>query len=397
MKKLIIFVLLIFLCVVSGCSNNSYNKTSSFKELSKVVYPNNEKENAELSIDYVKKVNDTYFKIVNHIYDENVNFVYSPVSLYMTLSMLSEGATGDSYDELARFLNIDSLEESRMVNKKLFKNNYYKNKEGMTRIANSLWIKNDYLVNDEYIKTLEKDYYSETFNIDFTSREDQENVRKWINKNTNNFLGLNKDNYPIDSKLVSMIINTLYFNNKWEDEFKKTNNYYDKFNNNREVEYMTHSVNSSYYEGDGFKACYDYFKNENKVLYILPNEGEKVSDYLTLDFTNLKMSYSNISLHVPKFDYQSNFPLLEALDKLNVKSIKYGGLGKINTGMVISDIHQTARIKFSEEGVEAAAVTRADSCKSVAEQRMFILNRPFVYYILDSNNVILFAGVVNNL
>lgn len=106
-----------------------------------------------------------------------------------------------------------------------------------------------------------------------------------------------------------------------------------------------------------------------------------------------------LNITVPKFKYITKFDLNNTLESVGVKSIFKGGLDNIELGLRVSKIKQVAGIELSEEGVKAAAVTSIDGPTSVEpiDKKVNIkLNRPFIYYILDSNNTILFSGVMNN-
>ena len=403
MKKfscfIIVFITLLSL-ILTGCNNNEYQESNTFLPLSNVVYPSKEKENVRISQDLVKAVNEMYFEIAEDLVVEKENFIFSPTSLYIALSMLTEGSVNETYEELMDFLNINSLEDLRTLNKGIYENNYYENKDGKLKLANSLWTRHGLNVGKEYIETLETSYYGEVYNVDFANSIDQENIRKWINKNTDNFLNINEDNYKIDSNLSALLINTLYFNNKWQDEFKEKNTYEDYFYNPNEelVKYMVHTIDSMYKRTNEYLAVSDYFKNGNRIVYVLPNEGINVYDLLEEDVTTYDgFNSCQATINVPKFKYQKAYNLNNILQDHGVNGVFGGGLDKINQSLYLSYIEQDVGIELSEEGVKAAAITSGGMCESAGPEEFINvkLNRPFIYYILDNQNVILFVGVIN--
>lgn len=399
---LIVCLLVLIAIMLAGCKSKEYIDSETFEKLSKVTYPNVSEEKTYVNSQQTRLINDSYFKIVDNIYKEKENMIYSPASLYMALSLLSEGSTGDSYNELVDYLGVNNLEELRKLNKDLYENNYYKNKNGEGKIANSIWVKNGSNINLDYVKRLEESYYAESFKADFSNENDKDNIIRWINNNTNDFLKLTKDNYTIDSSISLLLLNTIYFNNKWSEPFDKSLTRKDTFysyKNDVEVYFMKHSVESVYASSDDYEMVYDYFHNGNKICYLLPSEGKNVKDYLNVNFMEQKWERVILNITVPKFKYITKFDLNDTLESVGVKTIFKGGLDNIELGLRVSKIKQVAGIELSEEGVKAAAVTSIEGPTSVEpiDKKVNIkLNRPFIYYILDSNNTILFSGVMNN-
>ena len=399
---LIVCLLVLIASMLAGCKSKEYIDSETFEKLSNVTYPNVSEEKTYVNSQQTRLINDSYFKIVDNIYKEKENMIYSPASLYMALSLLSEGSTGASYNELVDYLGVNNLEELRKLNKDLYENNYYKNKNGEGKIANSIWVKNGSNINLDYVKRLEESYYAESFKADFSNENDKDNIIRWINNNTNDFLKLTKDNYTIDSSISLLLLNTIYFNNKWSEPFDKSLTRKDTFysyKNDVEVYFMKHSVESVYASSDDYEMVYDYFHNGNKICYLLPSEGKNVKDYLNVNFMEQKWERVILNITVPKFKYITKFDLNNTLESVGVKSIFKGGLDNIELGLRVSKIKQVAGIELSEEGVKAAAVTSIDGPTSVEpiDKKVNIkLNRPFIYYILDSNNTILFSGVMNN-
>ena len=51
-------------------------------------------------------------------------------------------------------------------------------------------MKNGSNINLDYVKRLEESYYAESFKADFSNENDKDNIIRWINNNTNDFLKL---------------------------------------------------------------------------------------------------------------------------------------------------------------------------------------------------------------
>ena len=158
MKKFIIISLLLLVVLFTGCANTfddqGFKDSKNFKTLNDVVYP--EKEYLSYSkIDNSIRYND--FEYLNNfmnvttkeLFTKHDNYIYSPISLYMALGMLVQGADEGTQKEILTLLqgNTDySLETINKYNQAIYNHNYYKNDKGLTKMANSIWIKKGFEV-----------------------------------------------------------------------------------------------------------------------------------------------------------------------------------------------------------------------------------------------------------
>lgn len=413
MKKYFISLIIISCLLLTSCgsskfTNIEFKNTETFRTLSKVVYP----DTKYTSYNYSEKIDNNNLQefttvLSNKLFKEKINYIFSPISLYMALSMLTEGASGETYNELSTLLGYSTLEENQKQMALIYNHNYYKNDDGCLRMANSIWIKDGFSVNDDYINILSSKYFAESYQTSFDDKG-KDNIINWINNYTNNFLNLTKDNYQIDSNTAVLLLNTIYFDNKWATEFKTSNTYEDNYYLNNEtvqVKYMKHKVSSIYSETDKAETITDTFKNYNYIKFILPKEGINVLDCLTqtelFGSTLEDKVMVSVNLNIPKFKFSNDYFLNDTLKEIGVNRIFNcnGEFDKINPNLYVSFIKQTAGIELNEEGVKAAAVTSTGiKCTSIepGKEITMILNRPFIYIIYDNNNVPLFIGIVQN-
>ncbi len=412
-SKALIVLLVCFVLLLIGCKGNNENNKEDEKnnfetymtKLNEVIYPEYTlKKNIHLENEKAKKINDFYFKLVDELFNSDTNQLFSPTSLFIGLSMLAEGASTEAYPEIMNLLGIDNLNELREINKKVFENNYYIDSGGKSILENAIWLDENINYNKEFLEVLSEYYYGNTFSVNFMDERSHNDIRNWINEATDNFLNFNEKNFPISKYTNFLLVNTLYFNDGWRIPFQKENNYFDKFNNNGNVEYMKHSVENKCLIKDKYKVFIDSFSNKNKIYYLLPNEGENVNDFLGENI--LDETYENYLIHfnVPKFEYREEYVLDDCLKNSGVTTVfEKNGLGQIGEDFELSRIKQNVGVRFNEDGVTAVAVTSMVAESSTPSEKPVLpeieakLNRPFIYYICDSNNVILFSGVVYNL
>lgn len=402
--------ILLAICAISSKQENKnafypvieaieLEESESLERLNDVDYPSQNRNLVNIKEEYVDALNLFSVEVAEEVFDRNQNEVFSPISLYMALAMVLEGTTDSLAEyELTNLLKLE-LDDIRIALNKLYRNNYYSNVFGRAYMANSVWISKNIEVKENYTKELRNNYYTEAYRVDFTSETTKENIVKWINHYTEDLLKLNLSNYQIDNSLAMLLINTIYFNNKWQVEFDKEATQKALFTlNNKETvsaDFMTHQIETKYKITEDYTLVIDNFENGNTITYLMPND--ELFYYRSNLLNNIKEGTVNLS--IPKIKLTKNYDLKDSLRTLGINEIfdKDNCLKNISDSLFIEYVKQDVGIEFSESGVEAAAVTSVGAFKtSIPEEVTIVLNKPFYYCIKDPSGVILFIGIVNN-
>lgn len=413
LKVITMFLLMLGIFFMAGCSDQkkpiNFKQTDTFKTLIEVDYPDSEAKIEEAASDIVSAIQKFSAKTIKELFSEKEkNYIYSPLSLYFALSMLLEGvSTDDAKLELENLLGLER-ETNRVSLKTVYENNFYKNNKGILRLANSIWFKNNFPIEQEYLQVLADNFYAESYQTDFDD-EGHQNIVDWINYYTENFLELTKDKFPVQRNTIILLLNTIYFENKWKipfDEYLTKENDFYTSSGKVKAEFMTRSAGSKYKAYDKYQVAEDYFENDASITYILPNEGLNVFDLLSKEVLANALNPENkeitrVCFTVPKFKYFSNFALNDSLQKLGVNEVfsqtsNCLELMSKGGGLFVSHVKQNAGIEFSEAGVKAAAVTSISTVTSAFEELPFVLNRPFIYIIKDAYGIPLFIGLLQN-
>jgi len=406
-KKIIISLLSCLL--LTSCNIDHFGNNESVKKLNKVEYPTNEKNYDVVNTYEIMPVIDFSYKTTSKVVDIKENNIYSPISLYVALSILAEGVSDEETTNQVNTLLGNDLETRREVVKKIFNNNYYENEEGKAHLANSFWSSFNESVGEEYLDVISKNYYAEIYNCNFANSKAKKTIIDWINNNTENLLKLTPQNYEIPDDLSSLILNTIYFENKWSEEHREYIKK-QKFNlmdsTTVDASFIGCTYSGNYYDSTTFTAVTDNFTNGNSIDYFLPKDGYTVNDLLNDKalYTRENKEYCNIKLTTPKFKYDSAYDLNSTLMDLGVSNLfdsNAGHLNKINPRTYVSKVKQNAAIELDENGAKAAAVTAIENkCTSTGPQDIknieFTLDRPFVYVIYGAGKVPLFVGTVIN-
>ena len=357
--------------------------------------------------------------IFSHLYqNQNKNICISPLSIYQVISLVSNGASGKTQDEILKALVPDSSVNKKTqfklndVNNKIVK--IYNSKNNYVKIANAVMTKQ--ILKSSFLKMCKK-YEAFVEPLKSVSQ-----VNNWCSKKTNG-----KITEIIDSidKVEMILLNAVYFKSDWQKKFSPSKTKLLDFTNSNgqvvQVKTMFQEFDSvNYYGDDKFQMIeLPYEDNHLSMVIILPSK--KSSSTLNLikneknDITkmlkNLKKT-SYVRLYLPKFKFEYKASLVDSFKKMNMKKAFTDGaeFTNLNEGhpLKIDKIIHKTFIAVDENGTEAAAVTAVTMVKnSMIKTKTYInmnVDHSFIYMIKDNrvkdsngNNLMLFFGVVNTL
>lgn len=343
---------------------------------------------------------------------EDKNYMFSPISIQMAFAMAANGASGETYAELLKALEISDIDDYNERTMSLISE--YQNAGALRLdIANAIWLNKDnadFNFNKEYIELLSK-YYSAAANVSDNEKIVGE-VNGWVNDKTNGKIPVIIQN----PNFASVLLNAVYFKGAWENEFSKTATIPDTFTdgNGREqtVDFMNQTDYFNYYNKDGLEIIELPYKN---VVY---NEETEKNEFYDFDISMYlirgdynegrtgyiaanKMKWERVKLSVPKFKFEYDTGINGIMKSLGIKNAfdkeKADFTKMVDRGnMYIADsIHKTY-ISVDEEGTEAAAVTAIMMEATSARPNEPITvkyDTPFTFVIRDNkNNETLFVG-----
>ena len=306
------------------------------------------------------------------------NRVYSPLNVWLALSMLAETAGGNSREQLLDLLGADSTEDLRTLANALWRDSYRDDGTAASILANSLWLRDGMTYSQEVLDTLAADYYASSFSGEMGSEGYNQALRDWMNEQTHGLLKAAADGLETYPDTVLALASTVYFKAGWANKFREENTREDIFHapgHDLTVDFMHASCSQTYYWGDRFSAVsLDCEDQEHKMWLILPDEGYdpdglldsgEAMDFLLANKSRYDSSkYLIVNLSMPKFDVSSNLDLIGGLKALGVTDIfndavsNFDPLGaSTDDPLVVSKAQHAARVKVDEEGCEAAAYT----------------------------------------
>lgn len=353
--------------------------------------------------------------------ENNENKAYSPLNLYFALGMLAEITDGNSRQQILDALSVSDIETLRKQAAALWNAHYLDDGLSSNILASSLWMDNSCQYNGKTLQTLASTYYASSFVGDTNDPAFQDQLRQWINEQTDGLLEKETDDLTLSPDTIVALATTIYFQTQWETTFLEKNTSSAVFHSavgEIACDFMHDSDNGKYYWGDNFTASAKALANGGNMFFILPDDSCSTNDVLanpqmmslilnTTKYENTKNLLIHLSL--PKFDITTQNDLAEEMQRLGVKDVFLPGAGDfspllytqeatIEAPIYVDKIQHDVRVSIDENGCTAAAYTLIDTPLGWAppeEEVDFCLNRPFIFVITSSVGLPLFVGVVN--
>lgn len=344
------------------------------------------------------------------------NVLVSPFSMMQALSMTANGADGKTQTEMLQVLadgfTLEQLNETLQIYSQSLPNAI----QYELQLANSIWIREDadFTVNENFLNTSQNYYDAQIFTEVF-SNQTLNNINNWVKENTNDHIPKILD--KIDSDTVMYLINALAFDAEWDEPYSKSDISTGEFvseNGSVQDTEMMHAT-EYYYLDDGNATGFikNYKDGTYRFAALLPNEDISISQYIqSLSSDQLAATLGNaektaVNTAMPKFSYDYELEMNSVLQEMGMTTAfhsdkaDFSNLGSSKTGnLYIGKVLHKTFISVDEAGTQAGAATSVEIKEECAIMypKEVILNRPFVYMILDgTTNLPIFIGTVTNL
>ncbi len=344
------------------------------------------------------------------------NKIFSPVNVYMALSMLAETTGGDSRQQILTLLEADSMDALREQADSVWNANYCDDGAVVSLLANSLWLNQDLRYQMPTAELLARQYHASVFSGEMGSAAYNEALRDWLNEQTGNFLEDQISQVEMQPETQLALASTIYFRGKWSNTFSESATKQGAFHGEQEefiCDFMHQSTERNYYWADQFSAVALNIEQSGQMWLFLPDKGVSVDQLLTdpqvMELLEAPYGWENskfliVNLAMPKFDVSSNLSLIPGLQNLGVTEVfdretaDFSAILTDGQKAFLSQAGHGARVMVDEEGVEATAYTAmmvAGAAAPPDEEVDFVLDRPFLFVITSQDRLPLFAGVVN--
>ena len=349
--------------------------------------------------------NDFAISLYRQLQDDGKNVFFSPISIYMAMSMLYEAASLDAGEQIRNVFGFDPDLNSRYNDTAHTLSSLNREDPYATlAMANALWITSEY-IREEYTHTIRDVYLATVEKISIDNGH--ERINQWASDNTNgkikNVVG------PLNPLTILVLNNAIYFNGTWATPFDPEDTRPHDFDTGS----GTVSADMMFVSGQ-----FDYADTGQEQVLRMPYDGDRLSMLIVLprgtdgiDSLEERLSADlitewqetlyneGIGVIFPKFEIKSTYVLNKPLMQLGITDVfGQGSLPGIDPKAEVSIISHNGYVNVNEEGTEAAAVTTVTTmAEAWGPSPQFVADHAFVYFIIDNESgAILFMGKVTD-
>lgn len=342
------------------------------------------------------------------VLDGKENNVYSPISFYLALAMLSELDHNDQ--EILEALQVKDIEEIEAYAKEILEREVFEDEETSLHLANSIWLSDEDEVIEEVSKSLKDNHSAEARMVNFKkSSKVISEMKEWISKNTKGLI--DQASPVIDKETKMVILNAIYLKNLFLDEFfesQETTLFTDIDGEFHNINMLSdYSGYLNYYETESGQVVTKPLEKGMQAVFVRPKESlEKVINTESMAEILAKLEKADgekkANIKVPPIDLTSKADLVKAAKRLGIQKAfdpsksnlqAYKNLGN---PLFVSLIQQEAAFKMDKYGIEAAAYTEIemkDGAALIEEEPIEVVyDVPFIFMVLSKNSEPLFVG-----
>ena len=349
--------------------------------------------------------------------EDDGNLMLSPLSASVALTMLLNGADGDTYDQIRDMLGYGPALDLDAINAgygDLRDQLLAADPRVQLALANAAFYREEFTAKAPFLDVLRGPFGARVDALDFSAPSSVDVINEWASDNTNGRVPKVLD--KIEPGHVLFLLNALYFKGDWTAQFDRGDTAPADFRleDGRTVRVPTMSgdLPAQLVFGDGYQAVELAYGSGNfSFVALLPNEGSLADFAADLDAglwtdatTRLDAAgrgpdeWRSVPVRLPRFTFSYEKTLNDPLKALGMEDAFVPGLAdlsRISDGRLSVDfVKQNTFVEVNEEGTEAAAVTTI-GIELTSVPPSFVADRPFVFAIRErTTNTLLFIGQV---
>lgn len=351
------------------------------------------------------------------------NAVVSPISVYLSLALAAECASGETAEELYTVLGVPK-ETVEAEFSAFYRSFLAEHKEGFkvtgrSSIGNSLWLGADIPAKQDCLDTLSEKYFCDSYSADFSGDNAGANrsIRNFVKENTG---GLIDKDLRISEATLFTLINVLYLKDTWNLYGTLIPLTAGQFNGEPMNVMQAYYERGRAYEGENFRTFFAATQHGYKLHFLVPMEGVAVEDVFTErnlaalktadyrpDDEENKIHYKTRCLF-PAFSGSFDGDVTNALGKIGVTRLfrdptlpggcDLGGL--TDSPVYCAEMRHAAILKVDRRGIEGSATVTMlgvgaggpDGWETVYED--FPVDRSFGFVLTDKYGATLFSGII---
>lgn len=390
---------------------DAYEEKSTSELQSEAVQISTEDE-AEFKENYA----DFAVEVLKGTAESGENSMISPLSLLTALTMTENGAGGKTLSQMEQVLaNGTSVEKQNqeLVN---FIRKLPNTEKSHLYQANSIWFQGEDTEEKHWVKESFLQKNADTFQADIFraafNHDTLKDINVWASNETEGMISQVLDEMPTDAMMY--LINAVAFEAEWKFTYDKSQIHEAEFlqedGTSKKVS-MMYSDEFQYLEDEDTTGFIKPYADRYSFVALLPTEGVTMEHYISnlsgkkwLQLMENVSEREGVRAGIPKFtaEYEQDMEMVLAdmgMDlAFNETQADFSGIG--DKELSISCVLHKTYVSVDELGTKAGATTVVEMSKSdgMDTNKEVILNRPFVYAIVDNNtNLPIFLGIVEQI
>ncbi len=349
---------------------------------------------------------------------EGKNVLISPESVLCALSMTANGAGSDTLEEMENVVMGDTNIGTHNEYMYTYNNNLLESQNVKFNMANSIWVRDDeerISVKESFADKCYAYYNADVYLAEFDSSTVTD-INNWVDDKTDGMISELVKN--IDDAEVMYLINAIAFEGEWKEEYEEhqvnENGLFTSCDGKKQDVNMLCSTETYFIDDDNGKGFIKEYKGGKfAFMAILPDEELGVEGYIeNMTGDNLigmykNRQYKDVIVLMPEFSYEYDIELSDSLTNMGmgqafVDTADFSNMATTKSGyLYISKVFHKTYIQVNRQGTKAAAVTAVvmndETCAEPEEPESVILDRPFIYAIIDTETGLpIFLGVLNS-
>ncbi|XP_034491338.2 serpin B9-like isoform X2 [Marmota flaviventris] len=343
------------------------------------------------------------------------NVFFSPLSISSALAMVLLGAKGNTKDQMAQAMSLNTEEDIHKGFQMLLTQVNKPGSKYLLTTANRLFGEKTYDFLSTFKESCLQFYHAELELLSFAeaTEKSREHINTWVSKETEGKIPELLPMGSIDEQTRLVLVNAIYFQGTWDEKFDKPCTKEMPFKINQEewpVQMMWQEANFNFiYISEAQTKVLElpYAGKMLSMIILLPDEDVDLSvveNNLTFEkfiaWTKAaSLQNTEVEVFLPRFKLQEDYEMKSVLQRLGMVDAFQPGQADLSamsteTDLCLSKVVHKSVVEVNEEGTEAAAATAVNivlfgsSCKPT-----FCANHPFLFFIRhNETNTVLFCG-----
>ncbi|XP_062946535.1 plasma serine protease inhibitor [Cynocephalus volans] len=343
------------------------------------------------------------------------NIFFSPLSISMSLAILSLGAQSNTKTQILEGLGLAPVagaeEELHKGSQQLLLELNQPRDGFQLSLGNALFTDPMVNVQDAFLSAVKTLYLADTLPTSFGDPAGaQKQINDYVAKQTKGKIGDLIKN--LDSTDIMVMVNYIFFKAKWETSFSHGSTKEQDFHVTPETTVRVPMMNREdqyYFLQDRNLSCKVVgvpYQGNATALFILPSEGkmEQVENGLnekTLRKWLKMLTKRQLDLYLPKFSIEGAYQLNKVLPGLGISDVftSHADLSGITSfsQIHVSQMVHKAVVEVDESGTKAAAATAAilafRSARLSSQTVKF--DKPFLMLIVENKSILFYGKVAH--